>query len=75
MFLELMSLDKTETLKYSMRHYIVTGNTMVQSRLKHFRFAVVCTGIERAIELAKKHTPDVVITSVTDQGAIDKVDA
>lgn len=73
--MQLAAYDKTETLKYSMRHYVVTGNTIVQTRAKHFRLAIVCRGIERAIELAKKHTPDVVILSVVDQGAIDKVDA
>lgn len=58
------------------RHFIVTGNVIVPPKRGFTaRFAVVCKDIERAIALAKEHYPEMVVMSVADQGAIDKVDA
>ncbi len=71
--MDLVSLDKVEKRIFSLRHYLVVGNKSRGARIS-MRFAVVCSGIERAIELAKKVYPDMVIFSVADHGAIDKVD-
>jgi hypothetical protein len=78
--MDLFPLEKTETRRFGMRHIIVTGNVPKETRVKGqiyqnpTRFAVVCTDVERAIELAKQAYPDMKVISAADQGAIDKVD-
>lgn len=71
---DLVPLEKTETRRFMLSHFIVTGNRKEQKSWQSTRVAVVCGSIERAIELAKEIHPGMRVLSVAHQGTIDRVD-
>lgn len=74
---DLTPLEITEKRRFSMRHFVVTGDIKSETKPRigrHLRYSVVCADVRRAIELCEKDYPNAVIHSVADQGAVDKVD-
>lgn len=80
--MDLAPFDTIEKRRYCMRHFIIVCCTIspatATTKPVRFtkRFGVVCKDIERAIHLCKEHYKGsgVEITSIADQGSIDKVD-